>query len=162
MLLGKLFKLRRSSTHTLNVCSNETGEGHPERPERLVAVLDGLRDPTRVPLEWRCAPLATIEDVLLVHTPRYVDSVRAALAPQGLWNIDPDTVLSPGSLQAALRAAGAVCAAVDAVVGRQAYRHRLRKQAQLVNAATFFRHAAASEIDRCDRARSAASWHLSR
>jgi acetoin utilization deacetylase AcuC-like enzyme len=62
------------------------------------------------------APLATRGQLLRVHSAAHIDLVLNNVPSSGLYPLDGDTLLSPGSAQAALRAAGAVCAAVDAVM----------------------------------------------
>lgn len=99
---------------------HDTGPGHPECPERLAAILDVLRDPEFVALQWREAPEAGIEQIERVHPPGYVEAILAMVPTQGHRYVDPDTVMSPRTGEAALRAAGAVCEAVDAVVAGQA------------------------------------------
>ncbi|MDQ2778601.1 MAG: histone deacetylase family protein, partial [Pseudomonadota bacterium] len=81
-------------------------------------VLAALKAPEFAELQWHDAPLGTREQVLRVHTAAYVDQVEALSPSDGLRALDGgDTMLSPGSLEAALRGVGAACAAVDAVVG---------------------------------------------
>jgi acetoin utilization deacetylase AcuC-like enzyme len=96
--------------------------GHPERPERLAAVLDALRGADDLALEEREAPLAADEAFLLVHTPAYLAAIKAAVPETGIVKLDPDTPISPGSLVAARRAAGAVEAAVRAVAAGETLR----------------------------------------
>ncbi|MCW5746118.1 MAG: histone deacetylase family protein [Alphaproteobacteria bacterium] len=97
--------------------AHDTGPGHPERPARLQAILGALQDPEFAALQRREAPLASTEDLLLAHPARHVEATLAAIPADGLSMLDGDTLVSPGSREAALRAAGAVVAAVDAVVG---------------------------------------------
>ncbi|WP_395703076.1 histone deacetylase family protein [Aquabacterium sp.] len=101
--------------------AHEPGPGHPESPQRLVAVLKALQAPAFEALQWREAPLGTREQVLHVHTEDYVDQVES-LAPQsGYQLLDAgDTVMSPGTLEAVMRCVGAACAAVDAVAAGEA------------------------------------------
>ncbi|MBM3584066.1 MAG: histone deacetylase family protein [Alphaproteobacteria bacterium] len=96
------------------------GPHHPERPARLSSVLAALAAPAFAALERREAPRATDEQLGRVHQAAYVDQALASIPPQGTLHYDPDTVVSPGSGEAALRAAGAVVAAVDAVAAGQA------------------------------------------
>ena len=97
------------------------GPHHPEAPERLHAVLQALKVAEFAELQWRDAPLGTFEQVLLVHTPGYVDEVEASAPTEGYRALDGgDTILSPGSLEAVLRCVGAACAGVDAVLARDA------------------------------------------
>lgn len=88
---------------------------HPERPERLAAVMDALRD---ADLARDRREAAEVDRAALerVHSAAYVDAVFAASPDEGLVQLDPDTAMSPGSLRAALLAAGAVVGAVRAVV----------------------------------------------
>ncbi|MBB6253978.1 histone deacetylase family protein [Nitrospirillum iridis] len=95
---------------------HETGPGHPENPGRLSAVLRALDAERFQYLDRRQAPAATLEQIERVHTPDMVAYLQAAVPITGIVSLDGDTVMSPGSFQAALHAAGAVCAAVDAVM----------------------------------------------
>jgi acetoin utilization deacetylase AcuC-like enzyme len=99
---------------------HDPGSHHPESPARLQAVLAALSDPQYARLERREAPEAAFDDVLRVHPRHHVEHILGAVPKAGHVAIDADTVLSPASGRAALRAAGAVAAAVDAVVGKQA------------------------------------------
>ncbi|HET9031553.1 MAG TPA: histone deacetylase family protein [Dokdonella sp.] len=94
---------------------HEPGPGHPESPSRLKAVLRALDDPACTQTKRFDAPLATREQLTRVHSPAMLDAVIGASPLRGQIFLDADTVMSPGSLIAGLRAAGAVCAAVDAV-----------------------------------------------
>ena len=104
------------------VCSeHDMGYGHPECPARLDAILGALRTPPFADLQWREAPAATLEQLTRVHPNTYVERVLAAVPQHGLRALDPDTALSPRSGEAALRAAGAACAAVDAIMAGEAH-----------------------------------------
>ncbi|MDQ2695265.1 MAG: histone deacetylase family protein [Pseudomonadota bacterium] len=99
---------------------HDTGAFHPECPARLKAILDALRQPGFAALAWREAPQASREQLNRVHPQDYVEAILAAIPAAGQRALDPDTVISPRSGEAALRAAGAVCAAVDAVMANEA------------------------------------------
>ena len=92
---------------------HENPRGHPEQVDRLRAVEAGLAGLT---VARRAAPLAGDAEVLRCHPAAYLDAIRAAVPASGLTRLDGDTSLSPGSLTAALRGVGGVCAALDAVV----------------------------------------------
>lgn len=99
---------------------HDTGPGHPERIARLEVILDALRAaPFADQLAFVEAPLAEEKDLLLAHGAQHIQSICTAAPTTGCVAIDADTIMSPDSLQAALRAAGAACAAVDAVIARQ-------------------------------------------
>jgi acetoin utilization deacetylase AcuC-like enzyme len=109
---------RRVAVHTHAAClEHAPPPGHPESPARLSAVLTALRDPALGPLDWREAPAATDVQLARVHPPEHVAAIEAREPARGAHPLDPDTWLSKGSVEAARRAAGAVVAAVDAVVG---------------------------------------------
>ena len=99
---------------------HDPGRHHPESPARLRAVLDALADPEFARLDRREAPEAAVEDLLRVHSRPHVERLLHAVPKSGHVGIDADTILSPASGAAALRAAGAVVAAVDAVVAGEA------------------------------------------
>ena len=102
--------------------AHDPGSYHPESPARLRAVLEALDAPEFAALERREAPEAALDDIARVHPRRFVERLLAAVPASGHAAIDADTVLSPQSGEAALRAAGAVVAAVDAVVAGDAGR----------------------------------------
>jgi acetoin utilization deacetylase AcuC-like enzyme len=96
---------------------HEMGTFHPEQPARLAAIEQALirAGLDKSLLKWE-APLATREQLLRVHEAGYIDDIVAHSPTQGLIPLDPDTAMNPYTLQAALRAAGAVVLAVDAVL----------------------------------------------
>jgi acetoin utilization deacetylase AcuC-like enzyme len=100
--------------------AHDPGSYHPESPARLRAVLEALAVPAFAALDRRKAPQAERADLARAHSARFVEAMLAAIPTEGRAAIDADTILSPGSGEAALRAAGAVCAAVDAVVKGEA------------------------------------------
>src|SRR5437660_1550211 len=104
--------------YTHEAClEHDPGQHHPESPARLRAVLDALDAPEFAALDRREAPEAALDDIARVHPRRFVEALLAAVPASGHVGIDADTVMSPASGRAALRAAGAVVAAVDAVMG---------------------------------------------
>jgi acetoin utilization deacetylase AcuC-like enzyme len=93
------------------------GPHHPERPDRLRAVLAALDDEAFADLVRAEAPEATTEQLTRVHPADYVSAITGIRpGPDELAMIDGDTVMSAGSAEAAVRAAGALVAAVDAVL----------------------------------------------
>ena len=105
-------------TH-IDMLDHQPGAGHPERPERLKAVTDALADASDLDLKAFSAPLADPADLALVHPEAFVQALFDAAPRAGRIYIDADTAMSPGTLEAARRAAGAVIAAArEAAAGR--------------------------------------------
>ncbi|MAF46836.1 MAG: histone deacetylase family protein [Rhodospirillales bacterium] len=102
-------------THPVCVL-HDPGPGHPEAPARLTAVNDALAISEFDALHRFEAPEAAPEQLQLMHDAAYVASVLEAVPEQGYISLDPDTALCPASGEAALRAAGGICAAIDAVL----------------------------------------------
>ncbi len=104
-------------TH-LNCLDHEMGDRHPERPERLAAVLQHLdRRGLIAELAVYEAPEALRTDMARVHGEAFLDRLAQLSPEEGLVRLDPDTAMGPGSLRAARRAAGAAVAAVELVLG---------------------------------------------
>jgi len=96
---------------------HDTGPGHPERPDRLRAVLAALAEENFPDLLREKAPEATEQQLQAVHEPGYVSQILALeIAPGQRAALDPDTIVSSGSREAALRAAGGATLAVDMVM----------------------------------------------
>ena len=107
----------RTAYFTHAACQqHDTGPAHPECASRLYAIEDrfistGLRDVLR----YVDAPEVTAGQLLRVHSLAHVESISAMIPDGGYARLDPDTIVSPNSLVAAYRAAGAVVAATDLV-----------------------------------------------
>ncbi|MFA5242509.1 MAG: histone deacetylase family protein [Sulfuricella sp.] len=100
---------------------HDMGKDHPECPARIQAIEDQLIASGLLPfLDHQEAPLATDEMLSRVHRPGYIASIRAAAPGAGLAYLDPDTAMNSHTLEAALRAAGAVALAVDMVMSGRA------------------------------------------
>ena len=98
------------------VClEHDTGPGHPEQIARLRVILEALTDERFALLDRREAPMAGRDALIRAHHAAYVDQALAAIPKEGYAAVDPDTIVSPASGEAALRAAGGVIAAIDAV-----------------------------------------------
>lgn len=103
--------------YTHKAClEHRPGPDHPESPARLLTILQALDHDRFAWLDRIEAPRATRQQIERVHRCTQINDVFAAIPLQGESELDPDTWVSPGSKEAALRAAGAGCAAVDAVL----------------------------------------------
>ncbi|MDQ1260942.1 MAG: hypothetical protein QG575_123 [Euryarchaeota archaeon] len=89
--------------------------GHPEKKERLTAILDEIRL-EELDVDFITPKFATKPQVAAIHGLRYIDQVKA-ICEHGGGCLDVDTILSRNSYDAALMAAGGALTAVDAVLG---------------------------------------------
>ena len=93
------------------------GDGHPERPERLTAVMAHLKETGLLDrCDQRVPPLVSRAALARVHSKGYLDALYDQAPREGMAMLDPDTCLAPGSLEVAERAAGALEEAVNLVL----------------------------------------------
>ena len=98
---------------------HDMGSGHPESPGRLRAIMQKLEESGTAAHLIRIEPRrAEDEWITQVHTPNYVASLSRQAPTNGRISLDPDTSMSPGTLQAAYLAAGGALAAVDAIMAQ--------------------------------------------
>ncbi|MBA2734523.1 MAG: histone deacetylase [Acidobacteria bacterium] len=100
---------------------HETGESHPERPERYTVVMEALRGDEKLWPEVLELPSSAAARGLVqaCHTPQHYKTIERAVS-EGTGYLDSDTVVSMRSMDVALNAAGGVCRAVDAVMKNEA------------------------------------------
>jgi acetoin utilization deacetylase AcuC-like enzyme len=99
---------------------HDMGEDHPECPARIHAVEDQLIASGLLPfLERHDAPRASKEQLARVHDRVFIEHIFSQSPHAGLIHLDPDTMMNPHSLEAALRAAGAAVMATDLVISGQ-------------------------------------------
>ena len=101
---------------------HNTGPGHPECIERLETVIELLGESPFSGWPQVAAQEADLEWILRAHDENYVMALEDAMPDRGSVRLDGDTVASPGTWQAALDAAGAVCMAVEDVLDGKAAR----------------------------------------
>jgi acetoin utilization deacetylase AcuC-like enzyme len=100
---------------------HDMGSHHPECPDRLGAINDRLiAAGLDVYLQFHDAPLAEMEQLERVHPRQHIEHLKASSPQHGIHHVDPDTAMSPGTWQAALRSAGAGCYATDLVMRGEA------------------------------------------
>ena len=99
---------------------HDTGLGHPERADRLRAIESALEQERFHFLRRDQAPLAALAAIERLHPRAYIETVRAAIPKRDHNWLDPDTAVSPGSWDAALRAVGAAIYAADQIMAGHA------------------------------------------
>jgi acetoin utilization deacetylase AcuC-like enzyme len=97
-----------------DMIAHQPGAGHPERAERLAAVLEALAD-AGLDRDTRATTEASVADLERLHPADYVARLIGASPEKGLAQLDADTILSPGSIRAARLSAGAIVDAVRAI-----------------------------------------------
>ncbi|MGY6704548.1 histone deacetylase family protein [Roseinatronobacter sp.] len=95
---------------------HQTPAGHPEQVDRMAALETALGGAEFAALMRHHAPLASDVQVLRCHPETYLDRIRRAIPAAGIYQLDADTHVSNGSLNAALRGAGGACLGVDLVM----------------------------------------------
>jgi acetoin utilization deacetylase AcuC-like enzyme len=95
---------------------HQTPLGHPERPDRIRAIERALEKERFTSLIREQAPMAEIESLALAHPEDHIRHLRDISPREGVVRIDEDTVMSPGTYEAALRGAGGAVQAVDEVM----------------------------------------------
>jgi len=99
---------------------HDMGEGHPESPNRLRAIMQQLEHGGTTARLLKIQPRkAEHEWVTQIHDSRYVRALEDRAPSTGRMSLDPDTSMSPGSLEAAYLAAGGALAAADAILAAQ-------------------------------------------
>ena len=99
-----------------NFESHVTPQGHPEGADRIRTVEEALSRPRFAPLRRRQATVGDLALAELVHGPNYLNTLRSARPAEGISQIDADTFIASGSLDAAATALGAALVALDAVL----------------------------------------------
>jgi acetoin utilization deacetylase AcuC-like enzyme len=95
---------------------HDTGTGHPERPDRIRAIIEALNEPRFAPLRRAEAPGINRAAVLRVHPADYADAIESASPARGRIYLDADTPMSPKSFAAIAHCVGGVTSAVDDVM----------------------------------------------
>lgn len=99
---------------------HEPGIHHPESPDRLRSIAAKLNVTDFEYLQCFESPKVKLETIAMMHDPKYIESVLNSIPERGSIQLDADTILSSGSGEAILRAAGGVCAAIDDVLKHDA------------------------------------------
>ena len=95
--------------------NHNTGEGHPEKIDRVTAVIENFKKLDNKNLVWK-KPSSFEQSILIkTHTKDYIKQVNLSFPQSGLKFLDGDTVVSPGSKDATKDAVGSIISAIDGV-----------------------------------------------
>lgn len=98
---------------------HDTGPGHPECPERIPAILTGLKKIQSQKLIWREIRSFDEKYIELTHSKKYLEKIDQSFPKEDLVFLDGDTIVSKGSKKAAYDAVGAIINAIDAVMNQE-------------------------------------------
>jgi len=99
--------------------NHNTGQGHPERADRVSAVIESLKKLKNKNLIWKKPSTFDQKLLEITHDNNYVNKVKKSFPEKGLIFLDGDTIVSPGSKQATLDAVGSIIVAIDGVQSKE-------------------------------------------
>ena len=99
--------------------NHNTGEGHPEKIDRVTAVIDNFKRFNNKNLIWKKPSTFDVSLLINTHSSEYIDQVSKSFPKIGLNFLDGDTVISPGSKDATKDAVGSIIAAIDGVENKE-------------------------------------------
>jgi acetoin utilization deacetylase AcuC-like enzyme len=98
---------------------HDTGPGHPECPERVPAILTGLKKIQSQKLIWKEIRYFDEKYIELTHSKKYLEKINQSFPKEDLVYLDGDTIISKGSKKAAHDAVGAIINAIDALMNQE-------------------------------------------
>jgi len=98
---------------------HDTGPGHPECPERIPSIINGLKKIQSKKLIWKNVRSFDDQYIKLTHSEKYFEKINQSFPKEGLAFLDGDTIVSKGSKKAAYDAVGAIINAIDAVMNKE-------------------------------------------
>ena len=98
---------------------HDTGLGHPECPERIPSIINGLKKIQSQKLIWKNVRSFDAKYIKLTHSEKYFEKINQSFPKEGLAFLDGDTIVSHGSKKAAYDAVGAIINAIDAVMNKE-------------------------------------------
>jgi len=98
---------------------HDTGPGHPECPERIPAILNGLKKIQSQKLIWKEIGSFDEKYIELTHSQKYLEKINQSFPKEDLVFLDGDTIVSKGSKKAAYDAVGGIINAIDAVMNQK-------------------------------------------
>ena len=97
--------------------SHNTGQGHPERADRVSIIIENLKKNKK--LYWKKPLTFDTKYLKIAHKSNYIDEVENSFPKKGLHFLDGDTIVSPGSRQASSDAVASIITAIDSVVSKE-------------------------------------------
>ena len=99
--------------------NHNTGEGHPEKIDRVTAVIDNFKKLDNKNLIWKKPTEFDPSFLINTHSLKYINQVTASFPTKGLTFLDGDTVVSPGSKEATKDAVGSIITAIEGVQNKE-------------------------------------------
>ena len=99
--------------------NHNTGDGHPEKIDRVAAIIDNFKKLNNKNLIWKKPSKYKKELLESTHNKDYIDFVEKSFPENGLFFLDGDTIISPGSKEATADAVGSIIAAIDGVQNKE-------------------------------------------
>ena len=97
--------------------SHLTGDGHPEQPKRVKSIIEVLKK--KKDLIWEKPGIVPEKILKLTHTEEYLNNLKSSFPKKGIYFLDGDTVISPGSKEAVFDAAGSTIKAIDGIQNKK-------------------------------------------
>ena len=98
---------------------HDTGPGHPECPERIPSIINGLKRIQSKNLIWKDVGSFDEKYIKLTHSEKYLEKINQSFPKKGLDFLDGDTIVSKGSKKAAYDAVSSIINAIDAVMNKE-------------------------------------------
>ena len=99
--------------------NHNTGDGHPEKIDRVTAIIDNLKKLNKKNLIWKKPSMYKRELLENTHNKDYINFVEKSFPEKGLSFLDGDTIISPGSKEATADAVGSIITAIDGVQNKE-------------------------------------------
>ena len=98
--------------------NHNTGQGHPENADRVSVIIENLKKKEKNFI-WKKPIKFDSKYLKITHNPNYVNEVEKSFPKKGLFFLDGDTIVSPGSKAASSDAVGSIIAAIDGVMNKE-------------------------------------------
>ena len=99
--------------------NHNTGDGHPEKIDRVTAIIDNFKKLNNKNLIWKKPSKYKRELLENTHNKDYINFVEKSFPEKGLFFLDGDTIVSPGSKEATADAVGSIITAIDGVQNKE-------------------------------------------